>query len=123
MHHVYHSGQIYFLMQDYRKAMAEYERSTTLDANFLFAKIQHAVACYRLGEIATANDAFDVLVSAHGDAADVHYFYGEILLDQGKVEEAQKAFERASRINPSLALPLLNRVCQSWVAIEVFLSI
>ena len=97
-------------MQDYTKALQEYEKSTQLDGSFLFAKIQSAVAYYRMGDIAKSNTMFQKMVQEFPMSADIRYYYGEILLDQRDIENSILEFNEATKLNPSFALPLLNRV-------------
>jgi import receptor subunit TOM70 len=103
-------GQIYFLVQNYDKALADYERSIELDSRFPFAKIQSAVAHYRLGSTEKALQLFDEAKAQFPGSAETIYYYGEILLDQQKVDDALRAFDRAIKLNPNLPLPYLNKV-------------
>lgn len=49
---------VYFIMQDYERAIADYVKSTELDGNFVFSQVQHAVALYKQEHIASCMAAF-----------------------------------------------------------------
>ena len=82
-----------------------------MDGSFLFAKIQSAVAYYRMGDVAKANTMFQKMVQQFPNSPNIRYYYGEILLDQRDIENSIQEFKEATKLNPSFALPLLNRVC------------
>jgi import receptor subunit TOM70 len=103
------SGQIYFLLQEYEKAREQYEITMKLAPNFVFARIQSAVALYRANGKDEALKVFANLLQEFPTSSDVRYYYGEILLDQQNLIEANKQFEAATSIDPKLALPHLNR--------------
>lgn len=54
----YHRGQVYFITQDFDKAIKDYTKSTELDGSFIFTHVQHAVAQYKLGNVASSMAAF-----------------------------------------------------------------
>jgi len=49
---------VYFIMQDFDKAIADYNKSTSLDDTFIFTHVQSAVAQYKQGNIAQSMAAF-----------------------------------------------------------------
>ena len=55
--------------------------------------IQLAVAYYRNGEVQKAIHTFDRAKSQFPQSADVHNYYGEILLDQQRFEDAEAHFK------------------------------
>ena len=52
------SRAVYFIMQEFDQALADYEKSTQLDGDFIFSHIQHAVALYKKGNVAQSMAAF-----------------------------------------------------------------
>ena len=54
----YHRGQVYFIMQEFDKAVEDYQKSTELDGDFIFSQIQAAVAHYKQGKVAPSMAAF-----------------------------------------------------------------
>jgi import receptor subunit TOM70 len=54
----YHRGQVYFIMQEFDKAVEDYTKSTELDGDFIFSQIQAAVAHYKQGKVAPSMAAF-----------------------------------------------------------------
>lgn len=105
----YHRGQIYFLVQEYEKALLDYEKSISMDGNFLFALIQKAVVLYRLGRVEESEAEFEKIHKQFPASADPHYYYGEIMLDRQKIEESMREFDEAISLDPSLPLPHLNK--------------
>ena len=53
-----HFVSVYFIMQEFGKAIEDYTKSTELDPTFIFTHVQHAVAQYKQGSIATSMAAF-----------------------------------------------------------------
>ena len=49
---------VYFIMQDFEKAIADYNKSTSLHDDFIFTHVQCAVAQYKQGNIAQSMAAF-----------------------------------------------------------------
>ena len=49
---------VYFIMQEFDQAIADYTKSTELDPSFIFTHVQQAVAQYKLGKVAASTAAF-----------------------------------------------------------------
>jgi import receptor subunit TOM70 len=41
---------VYFVTNEFEKASADYEKSTSLDDKFVFSHVQHAVAQYKMSQ-------------------------------------------------------------------------
>jgi import receptor subunit TOM70 len=91
----YHRGQVYFITSSYDQAISEYRRSSELDPSFIFSHIQLAVAQYKAGSQDKALHQFRRLVEKHPESAEVYNYYGELLLDQQRFEEAVAAFDKS----------------------------
>lgn len=111
----YHRAQIAFLTANFTNAVEDYKKSIELDDEFIFSHIQLAVTQYRMQSASTAIDMFQKLLARHPKEADVHNYYGEILLDQGDVQGAIKEFDTAisleknKKIGTVNVLPLINK--------------
>ncbi|KAI5478253.1 mitochondrial outer membrane translocase receptor TOM70 [Pseudohyphozyma bogoriensis] len=109
----YHRGQVYFITGEYVKAMAEYQKSSELDPVFIFSHIQLAVARYKSGETEKAMHQFRKFLKEFSTSPEVFNYYGELLLDQQKYEEAVANFERSIELDkdtvPRNVLPMINR--------------
>ncbi|GAA5839632.1 hypothetical protein JCM11251_003563 [Rhodosporidiobolus azoricus] len=109
----YHRGQVYFITGDYTKAISEYRRSSELDPSFIFSHIQLAVAQYKSGSQEKALHQFRRLVEKHPDSAEVWNYFGELLLDQQRFEEAVGAFDKSLELgknsHPRNVLPMVNK--------------
>lgn len=90
----YHRGQVYFITGDYERAITEYRHSSELDPVFIFSHIQLAVAQYKSGSTEKAMHQFWKFLKDF-ESPEVWNYYGELLLDQQKYEEAVTAFRKS----------------------------
>jgi tetratricopeptide (TPR) repeat protein len=97
------------LSQEYEAALGDYNTSIELEPHFLFAKIQRAVCLYRLGKHTESEQAFMQIKADAPNVADTYYYHGEIMLDQNKIDDAVREFDRAIKANPKMPLPYLNK--------------
>ncbi|CAL1702609.1 unnamed protein product [Somion occarium] len=104
----YHRGQVYFITNEFEKAAADYTKSTALDENFVFSHIQLAVAQYKAGNIANGMATFRRTLKAFPDRSEPANYYGELLLDQQRYDDAIDKFDRA--IELELAKPRARNV-------------
>lgn len=105
----YHRGQVYFITGDFDRAIVEYRRSSELDPDFIFSHIQLAVAQYKNGATEKAMHQFRKFLKDFSTSPEVFNYYGELLLDQQKYEEAVANFEKAIELDQNtlvLRLPL-----------------
>jgi import receptor subunit TOM70 len=91
----YHRGQVLFIMNAFGDAAADYAKSTELDPNFVFSHIQLAVAQYKAEQLGKAMATFRAALRSFPARSEPANYYGELLLDQGRFEEAVEKFERA----------------------------
>lgn len=110
----YHRGQVHFILGDYTLALKDYLKSTSLDDTFIFSQVQHAVAQYKLGEVDASTRSFARLLDRFASASEAYNYYGELLLDQQKFEEALAKFDRAIEIEEGKerstnVLPMINK--------------
>lgn len=111
----YHRAQVAFLTADFNAAIKDYEKSLSLDEDFMYTHIQMAVTQYRMGSVTTAMDSFKKLLKKYPEASEVHNYYGEILMDQGDISGSSKEFdiamdlEKNKKVGGISALPLINQ--------------
>lgn len=111
----YHRAQVSFLTSDFNSAVKDYERAIELNPDFMYAHIQLAVTEYRMESYQKAIATFRKLLKKFPDSADVHNYFGEILLDQGSLEEAIKEFDTAidleknKKVGTINVLPIVNK--------------
>jgi mitochondrial import receptor subunit TOM70 len=117
----YHRGQVRFLMGDFSDAASDYSKSADLDKKFVYSQVQLGVAQYKLGQIKDSLVTFRKCIKNFKNSAEVHNYYGEILLDQGNFQEALDKFKTAIELERSTAgstprgrkvrnvMPLVNR--------------
>ncbi|KAF5376495.1 hypothetical protein D9615_008664 [Tricholomella constricta] len=109
----YHRGQVLFIMNEFTQAAENYTKSTELDDSFVFTHIQLAVAQYKSGNLANSMATFRRTLKAFPQRSEPHNYYGELLLDQQRYEDAVEKFERAAELEllkaPPNVLPLVNK--------------
>ncbi|WWD20858.1 hypothetical protein CI109_105335 [Kwoniella shandongensis] len=109
----YHRGQVYFIMQEFDKAIADYNKSTGLDGDFIFTHIQAAVAQYKLGNVGASMAAFRRILKQFPEKGEPSNYYGELLLDQQKFQESLERFDKSIELDktrrPRNVLPFVNK--------------
>ncbi|KIN96739.1 hypothetical protein M404DRAFT_927158 [Pisolithus tinctorius Marx 270] len=109
----YHRGQVHFITNDYSAAAENYTKSTSLDSTFVFSHIQLAVAQYKMGNVSNSMATFRRTMTAFPNRAEVCNYYGELLLDQQRFDDAVEKFDRAIELDkaksPPNPLPLVNK--------------
>ncbi|KAF8834259.1 mitochondrial outer membrane translocase receptor TOM70 [Paxillus ammoniavirescens] len=109
----YHRGQVYFITNDFSAAATNYTKSSELDSTFVFSHIQLAVAQYKMGNIANSMATFRRTMTAFPSRGEVCNYYGELLLDQQRFQDAVEKFDRAIELEranfPQNPLPLVNK--------------
>ncbi len=64
----YHRGQLYFVSNEYEKAAADYQKSTSLDDKFVFSHVQYAVAQYKLQQTRESMATFRKILKLFPDS-------------------------------------------------------
>ncbi|KAK0520091.1 TOM (translocase of outer membrane) complex component [Tilletia horrida] len=110
----YHRGQVYYIMGDYDAACEDYLKSTSLDDSFIFSQVQYAVAQYKMSHVERSTQAFQKVLRKFSSSSEAYNYYGELLLDQGRYEDAIAKFDKGIEIeanNPgsSNVLPMINK--------------
>ena len=111
----YHRAQLHFILNEYEDAAKDYQRSIDLDRSFIFSHIQLGVTQYKMGSIASSMATFRRCVKNFDKVPDVYNYYGELLLDQQKYQEAIEKFdtavdmEKATKSHAMNVLPLINK--------------
>ncbi|KAF8574467.1 TPR-like protein [Ramaria rubella] len=110
----YHRGQVYFIMGQFWEAAENYTKSTALDDDFVFSHIQLAVAQYKSESIANSMATFRRTMKKFPDRSEPQNYYGELLLDQQRFQDAVDKFDRAielekTKSTPMNVLPLVNK--------------
>ncbi|KAG2206816.1 hypothetical protein INT47_007572 [Mucor saturninus] len=105
----YHRGQVYYISGSYKEAINDYERCIQIEPTFVYAHIQLAVTQYKLHLIARANQTFQETIKAFPLSSEAHNYYGEILADQGCIEEPIELFDKAMSLDPKNPLPYINK--------------
>jgi import receptor subunit TOM70 len=110
----YHRGQVHFILGEFDLAIKDYLKSTSLDDKFIFSQVQCAVAQYKIGNVAHSTASFRELLRNFEGASEAYNYFGELLLDQEKFEDALEKFDRAIEIEDQKersnnVLPMINK--------------
>lgn len=111
----YHRAQLNFILGDFPEAAKDYQKSIDLDPAFIFSHIQLGVTQYKMGSVASSMATFRRCMKNFEKVPDVYNYYGELLLDQQKFQEAIEKFETAvqmeqkERVTGMNVLPLINK--------------
>ncbi|GAB1315097.1 TOM (translocase of outer membrane) complex component [Madurella fahalii] len=111
----YHRAQLHFIKGEFAEAQKDYQKSIDLDRDFIFSHIQLGVTQYKMGSIASSMATFRRCMKNFDKTPDVYNYYGELLLDQSKYQEAIEKFDTAIELERETkptcmnVLPLINK--------------
>lgn len=111
----YHRAQLHFILGEFAEAAKDYQKSIDLDRDFIFSHIQLGVTQYKMGSVASSMATFRKCIKNFEKVPDVYNYYGELLLDQQKYQEAIEKFDKAIEIERQTkptginVLPLINK--------------
>lgn len=111
----YHRAQLHFILGEFGDAAKDYQKSIDLDPGFIFSHIQLGVTQYKMGSLASSMATFRRCIKKFEKVPDVYNYYGELLLDQQKYQEAIEKFDTAVEMEKELkplgmnVLPLINK--------------
>ncbi|KAF2185982.1 mitochondrial precursor protein [Zopfia rhizophila CBS 207.26] len=111
----YHRAQLHFIKAEFGEAAKDYQKSIDLDKDFIFSHIQLGVTQYKMGSIASSMATFRRCIKNFDKVPDVYNYYGELLLDQQKFQEAIEKFDLAVEMEKTIkpmgmnVLPLINK--------------
>lgn len=111
----YHRAQLHFILGEFAEAAKDYQKSIDLDRDFIFSHIQLGVTQYKMGSIASSMATFRRCIKNFDKVPDVYNYYGELLLDQQKFQEAIEKFDTAIEMEKQTkplgmnVLPLINK--------------
>ncbi|KAK3327440.1 mitochondrial outer membrane 72K protein [Cercophora scortea] len=111
----YHRAQLHFIKSEFAEAAKDYQKSIDLDRDFIYSHIQLGVTQYKMGSIASSMATFRRCMKNFEKTPDVYNYYGELLLDQGKYQDAIDKFDTAIELEKETkpmcmnVLPLINK--------------
>ncbi|KAI1112364.1 mitochondrial precursor protein [Nemania sp. NC0429] len=111
----YHRAQLHFIHGEWQSAAKDYQKSIDLDNSFIFSHIQLGVTQYKMDSFASSAATFRRCIKNFSRVPDVYNYYGELLLDQGKYDEAIQQFDTAMDMEKQTkpmsmnVLPLINK--------------
>jgi mitochondrial import receptor subunit TOM70 len=111
----YHRAQLHFILGEFPDAAKDYQQSIELDRDFIFSHIQLGVTQYKMGSVASSMATFRRCIKNFDKVPDVYNYYGELLLDQQKYQEAIEKFDTATDMEKQTkpmnmnVLPLINK--------------
>ncbi|KAF8123549.1 nucleotide hydrolase-domain-containing protein [Boletus edulis] len=124
----YHRGQVFFITNDFSSAATNYTKSSTLDPTFVFSHIQLAVAQYKLGNLSNSMATFRRTMTSFPSRGEVCNYYGELLLDQQRFQDAVEKFDRAIELEKAKSqlaifqwrqdLPAAEALCREALVLD-----
>ncbi|CAB11072.1 putative mitochondrial import receptor subunit tom70 [Schizosaccharomyces pombe] len=111
----YHRAQVRFVSGEFAEAISDYQKSIALDDSFIYSHIQLGVAQYKTHAIAESMKTFEDCKKRFPNSSEVYNYFGEILLDQQKFDDAVKNFDHAIELEKRehltimSAMPLINK--------------
>jgi import receptor subunit TOM70 len=111
----YHRAQLHFILGEFADAAKDYQKSIDLDKEFIYSHIQLGVTQYKMGSVASSMATFRKCMRNFDKVPDVYNYYGELLLDQQKYQEAIEKFDTAVEMERQAkplgmnVLPLINK--------------
>lgn len=115
----YHRAHVKFMMNQYQDAIEDYKKSAELDPTFVFSYIQQGVAYYRLGSAPTAIKTFEDASKKFTNSPDLYNYYGEILMDMQRLEDAMTQFDKASKVAPESPFSYVNKAILSMQKMDI----
>jgi import receptor subunit TOM70 len=100
---------VHYISNNFEAAAKDYSESIKLDDSFLYAHVQLGVVQYKMGSVSSSMSTFKNTMKQFPNSADVHNYYGELLADQQKFEEAIEMFTKAIELDPKNPLPYINK--------------
>lgn len=106
---------MHFILGEFPEAAKDYQKSIDIDKDFIFSHIQLGVTQYKMTSVASSMATFRKCRKNFPQVPDVYNYYGELLLDQQKHQEAIEQFEQAVEIEKQTkpigmnVLPLINK--------------
>lgn len=94
----YHRGQMYFITQQYEKALKDFTKAKECNPTNIFPYIQIACLAYRENRFNDCEALFNEARHKFPTAPEVPNFYAEIFSDKGDLENAMKEYEFARKL-------------------------
>ena len=110
-----HRALLNIFLSEFADAAKDYQKSIDLDKDFIFSHIQLGVTQYKMGSVASSMATFRRCIKNFDKVPDVYNYYGELLLDQQKYQEAVEKFDTAVEMEKQAkplrmnVLPLINK--------------
>ncbi|KAJ1912656.1 TOM (translocase of outer membrane) complex component [Tieghemiomyces parasiticus] len=109
----FQKGQVFFFTNNFRDAINSFDEAIKHDPDFVTAYIQKGVSQYKAGEVASAQATFEEAIERFPDNADVHNYFAEVFIDQGKVDQGMAQLDQATTKDPRHALVWVNKALAS----------
>jgi len=98
-------GMIDDFAGDANAAAEEYQKALEIDPNDMQARVQLATALYAQRKLAAARQEATRVLNAVPDASGALFIVAQVELAEGKLQEAQKDFEKVTQENPDWIQP------------------
>jgi tetratricopeptide (TPR) repeat protein len=103
------SGNKLLEQNDYKAAIAEYDKALKLNSNELGAHSGRAIAFGQLGDYKNALASYNLAIQLDGKSAHLFYGRGAVLVRMHNPKEAIQSFDEALKLEPTMAHALYSR--------------
>jgi tetratricopeptide (TPR) repeat protein len=100
---LFYTGLLFFLSNDYHKALSYFERVIEKNPNYADAYFYIGYCKRKLGNYTEAVEAYKQAIRIKPDYADAYCDLGVVYGELGRYTEAIEAFKQAIRVNPDYA--------------------
>lgn len=94
-------GNNYFVLQEYDKAIAEYQKALTINPGYSPVYNQMGYSYRFLGNFEEAEKAFQKYIELIPDAPNPYDSYAELLMKMGRYDESITQYQKALEVNPN----------------------
>jgi putative GTP pyrophosphokinase len=96
-----HRGMAYFMLQQERLALSDFDRSFQCDKGNYRALNYRAMILRRMGYVDAALECFDMSLERNPQQAEVHFLRGQTLVEMGQAARAAADLQRALELDPA----------------------
>ena len=100
---LYNIGNSLSAREEYDRAIACWQQALRLDPGHPQSRVRIAEAYWTRGELNVARTYYQTELNANGEDVDILLDYGELLLEMGRLDEAEDSFRRALVLAPDTA--------------------
>lgn len=99
----YNLGEMYFKQEEYKKAIAAYEKAIQIASDYAEAYCSLGRAYGKTGKCKKSKDSFERAIEINPNYAEAHYLLGVLAYNHKRYGKSMESIKRAVEINPKYA--------------------